>query len=249
MKIVLSPSKTQSILRYPVPCAPALLHPEKTLKIMRSMQRYSRDRLGLLLELHGHLLNETYATIQNWTLEGALPAIDLYTGVTFDGLHQLDRNSVAWQYAIDHVRIFSALYGVLSPCMCVAPYRLDFTVRLWSTSSLITYWKKVVQSYFKDEDWILDCASVEFSKLLDGIQVPIHKVDFMDEDANGTRKIISYNAKKMRGLLVAWCAERQLQSPTELPQFQREGYVYDQTESTSSYSVFIRPYTKRSTPQ
>ena len=240
MKILVSPSKTQSLLRHPVPCAQSLLHPDKTLRIIRSLQHHRKERLGELLDVHGLLLDDTYFMIQNWTLAGSLPAIDLYTGVTFDGLHHLERTGPVWEYVTQHVRIFSALYGVLAPSMCVSPYRLDFTVRLWTRESLTTFWKKTVQSYFANEDWILDCASVEFSKLLDGISVPVHKVDFYDVDKNGKHKIISYNAKRMRGLLVAWCATRQLHLPTELREFAAEGYTYDTLSSTPSYTRFVR---------
>ncbi len=242
MKILLSPSKTQTFQRCPDLKGIPPFHCEKTNKIMTSLQRRSRLGLGRLLDLKGDLLDEAYLATQHWICEGVTCAYELYTGVTFDALHRLPREGHVFDYITSHIGILSALYGYLTPMTQVAPYRLDFTVSLWSRVSLISYWRSAVQSQLLHEDWILDCTSVEFAKLLDGLPVPVHRVEFYDETITGELKIISYNVKKMRGELAAWCCETGLSSPIHLKSFTKDGYHYDEVRSTATTSIFIKHY-------
>lgn len=242
MKILLSPSKTQTFHRCSDHQGPAPFNCGKTSRIMRSLQRHSKAGLGRLLDLKGDLLDEAYLATQHWICEGVTCAFELYTGVTFEALHRLPQEGHIWHYAMDHIGILSALYGYLTPMTRVCPYRLDFTISLWSRQSLIAYWKAEVQKQLSNEDWLLDCASQEYAKLLEGITVPLHRVDFYDENAKGELKIISYNVKKMRGELAAWCCEVELSSPRQLTEFSKEGYHYDRHHSTPDHSVYVKRY-------
>ena len=86
---------------------------------------------------------------------------------------------------------------------------------------------------------IVDCASLEFSHFLNPLKEKVHRVEFIDV-VDGQEKIISYNAKKLRGLMANYCIRHQVKSKHEIYDFCEEGYVYDPTSSTNQISVFKR---------
>lgn len=239
MKIIVSPSKTQSKLVIKTDLdSPRFYSVSK--KIIREIKSYKKDELAQIMRLDGKLLDETYLNYKNIKVnqKELTPAIQLYTGVVYDSL-SLDQYDVyEMDYLNRNVRILSALYGVLRPMDGVQPYRLDFTMKLKGLN-LNALWKENLLSYFKEEELILDCASHEFSHFLNPLKEKVHRIEFIDV-VNGQEKIISYNAKKLRGMMVDYCIKNNVNSVEEIRDFTQEAYTYQSNKSDLSKSVFIR---------
>ena len=239
MKIILSPSKTQNNdIRIS-----GLKHPKydvQSKEIMRNLKLLSVEEIASVMKLKGRLLDESFNLIQHFKLNQKLltPAIHLYTGVVYESLSVEEYSESELEYCNQNVRILSALYGVLAPQDGVQAYRLDFTMKL-KNLNLNQIWKNKILDYFKHETLILDCASQEFSHFLKPFKEKVHRVEFIDR-IDGQDKIISYNAKKLRGLMVDYCIRNNVQTIEEIKRFDCEGYVYDTEQSNHLISVFIK---------
>lgn len=239
MKIILSPSKTQSTSNQRVGCH----HPKyikHTKEIIRELKLLNKDEISTMMKLKGKLLDETFSIIRNLKLnpKELTPSIQLYTGVVYESFKLYNFDEYELEYLNNSVRIISALYGVLAPMDGIQNYRLDFTMKL-KDIQLSKFWKDLILKEFKKEDMILDCASHEFSHFLNPLKEKVHRVEFIDV-VDGQEKIISYNAKKLRGLMANYCIRNQVKSIEKIREFNVEGYTYDPKSSTSQLSIFKR---------
>ena len=239
MKIIISPSKTQAKNKQ----VTGLKHPKyfnHTKEIIRELKLLSKEEVSSIMKLKGQLLDETFSTLRNLRLnpKELTPSIELYTGVVYESFNLENYSIDELNYLYQNVRILSALYGVLSPMDGIQNYRLDFTMKL-KNINLNQYWKEMIVSEFKKDDLILDCASQEFSHFLKPLKEKVHRVEFIDI-VDGQEKIISYNAKKLRGLMAQYCVKNQVQSINQVRLFNEEGYNFDPSSSNQSISVFKR---------
>jgi cytoplasmic iron level regulating protein YaaA (DUF328/UPF0246 family) len=201
MKIIIAPSKTQSVLNNCLSFNQPK-HLEKSLALFATLKTLSQEELAQVMKIKGKTLEQVYALYQDFdpATSPRQSAIHLYTGVVFEGLTLSSYSPEQVKFMNDHVRILSAMYGVLKPSDCIYNYRLDFTMK-FNDVHLNDYWRDDILNEFQDEDLILDLASTEFSQFLKPIQHKLHKVEFIDV-VNGREKVISYKAKKLRGLLL-----------------------------------------------
>jgi len=239
MKIILSPSKTQSTSNQRVGCH----HPKyikHTKEIIRELKYLSKDEVSTMMKLKGKLLDETFSIIRNLKLnpKELIPSIQMYTGVVYESFNLNKFDEYQLEYLNNSVRIISALYGVLAPMDGIQNYRLDFKMKL-KNIQLTQFWKDLILKEFKKEDMILDCASHEFSHFLNPLKEKVHRVEFIDV-VDGQEKIISYNAKKLRGLMANYCIRNQVKSIEEIKLFESDGYHFDPISSNQSISIFKR---------
>ncbi|GEM_PF-142130 len=239
MKIILSPSKTQSTVNQRL----GLDHPKYlkyTKEIIRELKQLNKEEISIMMKLKGKLLDETCLMIKNLKLnpKELTPSIQLYTGVVYESLNINDYDDIELNYLNNSVRIISAMYGVLSPMDGIQNYRLDFTMKL-KNIHLTQFWKEIILKEFKNEDLILDCASLEFSHFLNPLKEKVHRVEFIDV-VDGQEKIISYNAKKLRGLMANYCIRHQVKSIVEIRLFESDGYHFDPISSNQTTSIFKR---------
>lgn len=239
MKIIISPSKTQSDIEV----YKDLEHPKYytfSKQIIKEIKNYKKDDLSKIMHITDKLLEETFGLYKRYKVNKneLIPAIRLYKGVVYDCFNLNDFSEKEINYLNEHVRIISALYGVLKPYDGIQPYRLDFTMKLININ-LNRFWKNKILTYFKKEDFILDCASQEFSHFLKPLKEKVHRIEFID-NVDGQDKIISYNAKKMRGLMAYYCIKQNVQSIEQIRLFNLDGYSFDSESSTKQYSVFKR---------
>ena len=239
MKIIVSPSKTQTNIIQ----LEGLDHPKyhsESRQIIKELKQYRKEELASIMKIKGQLLDQTYHDIKNLKLNqtSLTPAIRLYTGVVYDTLKLDDYTVEEKLYLNQNVRIISALYGVLSPMDGVQAYRLDFTMKL-KNINLHQFWKDKIIKVFKQDEFILDCASQEFSHFLKPYKEKVHRVEFIDI-VDGQEKIISYNAKKLRGLMVDYCIRNNVKTIDRIKDFSSEGYHFDELRSNQNQSIFVR---------
>jgi len=239
MKIIISPSKTQSNLVKRDDLETPKFY-TYTKKIIKEIRTYKKNELSQIMHLYGKLLDEVYLNFKHLKVntKELTPSIQLYSGVVYDSLKLDQYNEKELDYLNEHVRIISAMYGVLKPMDGVQLYRLDFTMKL-NKINLNAFWKEKILGYFNKDDLILDCASLEFSHFLNPLKEKVHHIEFIDV-VNGQEKIISYNAKKLRGMIVDYCIRNQVNSIEQIRNFSKEGYFYQAERSSSINSIFIR---------
>jgi len=161
----------------------------------------------------------------------------------------LDGEQMDW--AQDHLRILSGLYGVLRPRDLIQPYRLEMGSRLQTArgKNLYEYWGDQLSKALNEaaaqvsSDVLVNCASVEYFGAVDKAALDLRIITpvFMDVKA-GTPKIVSFFAKKARGAMARFMIERRITNPEGLKDFDTGGYRFRADMSEGDRLVFLRDY-------
>ena len=253
MLFVLSPAKT---LDFETPCQKESSYPKfqkEALELIGVLKEKSPEEIQKLMHLSESLaeLNtgryRQFAKSKNTTrAKQALYAFkgDVYVGLAPDGLSDEDLI-----YAQDHLRILSGLYGVLKPLDLIQPYRLEMGTKLAfdDYKTLYAYWADKLslelnkQSKKLKDKTLINLASQEYFKAIDRKALDMHvvDVDFLDFK-NGQYKIISFFAKKARGLMAQYIIKNRIENLADLQGFDYEGYCFDAQSSTDLRLVFKR---------
>ena len=209
-------------------------------KVVAAVSAGPEEDLARVLGVKGKLLEENKAFIEGWNVEEAAPAIELYNGLAFRWLKQVDGWNEGMRYGSEHVRILSALYDAVAPTTYIKPYRLDMLRPLRvDGQSLKAYWKAEWAELFEEGETVVNCASDEFSTLLDRSRYNWVDVEFY-ERKEGKLKQHSTTSKKGRGLLVGFAMREQVTDVKQLESFSEDGFTFDAELSTSEKLVFVR---------
>ena len=213
---------------------------KETLKLYEKIRKLSKDKISLIFKIKGKLLEETINNYKSdFSDKPVKEAIRNYTGVVFEQLSLNIYNSSQLKYMNDHLRILSAMYGVLSPNDLIYPYRLDMTIKL-PKISLYKYWQKIVDDYFMNEEVIINLASNEFSKMLKNYSGRMINIEFYEESDELELKVVSYNAKKCRGKMLDFLIKNQIEDLDLIKEFSYENYIYSENLSKPDNLIFIR---------
>ena len=209
-------------------------------KVVEVVSAVPEEDLTRVLGVKGKLFEENKTFIEGWKVAKAAPAIELYNGLAFRWLKQVEGWNKGLGYGSDHVRILSALYGAVAPDAYIKPYRLDMLRPLRvEGQSLKAYWKAEWAELFAEGETVVNCASDEFSTLLDRTRYNWIDVEFY-ERRDGTLKQHSTTSKKGRGLLVGFAMREQVTDVKQLEAFSEDGFMYDAELSTPNRLVFVR---------
>ncbi|HGJ5883748.1 peroxide stress protein YaaA [Arsenophonus sp.] len=254
MLITISPAKT---LDYESPLATTeysqptlLLQAEQLIQICRKL---TPAEIASLMHISDKLAGLNAARFGQWhanfTPENARPAILAFKGDVYTGLQAENFKPKDFTFAQKHLRILSGLYGVLRPLDLMQPYRLEMETKLNNKQGkdLYAFWQDIItenlnQALSKQGDNILiNLASDEYfnsvnSKKLDAYIV---KPIFLDEK-QGKYKVISFYAKKARGLMSRFIIQNQLKNIEQLTEFNLAGYQFDNAASKDNQLVFKR---------
>ena len=237
MKLILSPAKEMNcdaLEERDWEVSPAAA------KVVEAVREVPEEELSRVLGVKGKLLDENKAFIEGWKVAEAAPAIELYNGLAFRWLKQVEGWNKGLGYGSKHVRILSALYGAVAPDAFVKPYRLDMLRPLRvEGKSLKAYWKSEWAELFEEGETVVNCASDEFSTLLDRTRYNWVDVEFY-ERKDGKLKQHSTTSKKGRGLLVGFAMREQVMDVKQLEAFSEDGFAYDAELSTPEKLVFVR---------
>ena len=209
-------------------------------KVVAAVSAVPEEELARVLGVKGKLLEENKTFIERWKVAEAAPAIELYNGLAFRWLKQVEGWREGLIYGSEHVRIMSALYGAVAPDAYIKPYRLDMLrpIRV-DGKSLKAYWKAEWAELFEEGETVVNCASDEFSTLLDRSRYNWVDVEFY-ERKDGTLKQHSTTSKKGRGLLVGFAMREQVTDVKQLEAFREDGFKFDAELSTPEKLVFVR---------
>ncbi len=174
-----------------------------------------------------------------------------FAGDTYQGLEASTLDKDDLDYAQDHLRILSGLYGALRPLDEIQPYRLEMGSRLKNEhgNTLYDYWGSDISKLLNKQaksigaDTLVNCASQEYFGAvdLDALKLRVITPVFM-EKKDGKAKIVSFYAKKARGAMARFMIERRIATPDGLKDFDSGGYAFNADLSEGDRWVFLRDY-------
>ena len=222
-------------------------------ELITILKKKSPEDLQELMGISENLSILNWERFQSWKLplnkNDSREAIFCFEGDTYTGLNANDLNKQDIAFAQNHARILSGLYGLLRPLDLILPYRLEMGTRLMNDegNNLYHFWgDKLVKAISKeldshDEKILINCASVEYFKSLnqDSLDIKVITPQFK-EMKNGKYKIISFFAKKARGMMARYIIKNQIGDPKSILQFDYAGYKYNRVLSTLNEPVFTR---------
>ncbi|MBP6116369.1 MAG: peroxide stress protein YaaA [Neisseriaceae bacterium] len=254
MFFVLSPAKTLDETT-PAPTqtytqSPLLKHSAELIKVCRKL---SPQDIAELMKVSDKIAVLNTERFGDWAtpfdLKNAKQAVYLFKGDVYEGLDAYHLTAKATDYLQQHLGILSGLYGILKPLDLMQPYRLEMGTKLSNPkgANLYAYWGQIIakqiNQYMREsgQETLINLASNEYFKAVDKktLAYPIVTPIFKDKK-NGEYKIISFYAKRARGLMVKYAAENQLNSPEALKNFDLGGYYYSADHSNGNEWVFLR---------
>lgn len=254
MLIVLSPAKS---LDYETPAItdsytqPQFLdHSSELIEVLR---QYSPAQVGSLMTISDNLAQLNVARYASWTPEfttdNAKQAVLAFNGDVYDGLAAPTLTAKQLDYVQSRVRILSGLYGVLRPLDLMQPYRLEMGTRLANQrgKDLYAFWGRIVTDELNKlfdgakHKVLVNLASEEYFKVVKPAHLNGQIITPTFEDwKNGKYKIISFFAKRARGLMARYAAVKGVTQPEKLKAFDSDGYAFCEEHSTPTNWVFRR---------
>ena len=177
--------------------------------------------------------------------ENAKPALFTFNGDVYTGLDAESFSEEDLAFAQDHLGILSGLYGLLRPMDLMQAYRLEMGTKIdiRQHSNLYTYWGDSITDLInkRETEHVVNLASNEYFKSVNKkkLKAKLTSVQFKDEK-NGKLKVISFFAKKARGMMCKYAIKHQINDPADLVSFSEDGYYYESDLSTDSELVFVR---------
>lgn len=256
MIIVLSPAKS---LDYETPphvskhTIPDFV--EDAAQLIDELRRYSPQQIASLMEISDTLAHLNFQRYADWSTtfdtDNAKQAVLAFNGDVYEGFDAKTLSAADLDYAQRHVRVLSGLYGLLRPLDLLQPYRLEMGTRLPNArgKDLYAFWGDRITEALsaqlrrnKGTDRVLvNCASTEYFKSVRPKQLDARVITPVFEDWKGGRyKIISFHAKRARGLMARFAVENRIDVPEKLKEFAVEGYAFDSAASNDATFVFRR---------
>lgn len=254
MLILISPAKTldyQSELTTKRFTQPALL--EHSQQLIREARKLSAPQIKALMGISDKLADLNATRFHDWhpdfTPDNARQAILAFKGDVYTGLQAETFSEADFDFAQQHLRMLSGLYGVLRPLDLMQPYRLEMGIRLENPrgKDLYQFWGDEITNTLnaaleaQGDEVVINLASDEYFRSVKpkALAGRIIKPVFLDEK-NGKFKVISFYAKKARGLMSRYIIENRLSKPEQLTGFDSEGYFFDAENSSAEELVFKR---------
>lgn len=248
MIILLSPAKTLDFSRkiHSNQHSAAIYETEAD-DMAKRMRKYSKEDLHQVMKMSDKLADLCYQRFQDWDsgdveLKQAGAA---FKGEAYNGLDMISLTEEDLDFAQDHLRILSGMYGVLRPYDLIKPYRLEMGSKIKS-DSLYNHWKeKLTQAINADVKKyggpIINLASQEYFSVLDAKKLNADVITpLFKEKKNGALKTIVVYTKKARGMMARYIIENSLDNVEELKHFNMEGYSYNTEESECNTWMFTR---------
>jgi len=252
MKIVISPAKS---LNFEKELPTNRFSEPKFLKeattIQKTLKKKKPKQLMELMDISDKLAELNWQRNQDWqtpfTTENARPAVYAFDGDVYQGLDVYTLPEAKLDDLQDKLLILSGLYGLLKPLDLMQPYRLEMgtSLPIGKSKNLYEFWKKTITKQLNDElqkdELFINLASNEYFSAVDAktLKVPVITPEFKDYK-DGKLKMISFFAKKARGLMVRYIIDTNAETIDDLKAFNYEGYAFDANLSSGNKLVFTR---------
>ncbi|WP_105902187.1 peroxide stress protein YaaA [Vibrio gangliei] len=254
MLILVSPAKTldyESELPTQKHTLPELTdHSAELIEVCRKL---TPEDIASLMKVSDKIAGLNVARFAQWTpefnFENARQAIFAFKGDVYTGLDAASLSQADIDYAQSHLRMLSGLYGLLKPLDLMQPYRLEMGTKLDNPrgSNLYQFWGDIVTNKVNEalqaqgDDCLINLASNEYFKSVKTAKVKGTIITPVFKDCkNGNYKVISFYAKKARGMMARYIIENRVDSLDKLKAFDTAGYYFVPAESSETELVFKR---------
>ena len=252
MLIVLSPAKSLDLETPPT----TKLHTQPDFldhseQLINRLREYSPAEISELMDISDALSSLNVARYASWSKDTseARQAVMTFNGDVYDGLAARTLTPKQLDYTQRRVRILSGLYGMLRPLDLIHPHRLEMGTRLSTPrgKDLYTFWGDTIANALnrtaeeQGAEVLVNLASEEYFKSVKRARLGMPVITPVFEDwKNGKYKIISFYAKRARGLLARYAAVKNITNPDKLKAFDVDGYAFDKKDSDERTWVFRR---------
>jgi uncharacterized protein len=259
MLFLLSPAKT---LNYDTPTPPALRRvmpplafADEAAALVAVLRKKTPVQVAGLMDRSANLAALNVARYAAWqpvaTPGNSKPAVLAFDGDVYTGLAAPTLSLADLRWLDSHAVILSGLYGALRPLDPLQPYRLEMGTALATPrgKDLYAFWGDRVTRLLNDRQAdelrpvVVNLASVEYARVVQraGLRARVIDCVFEEGQADGSFKVISFFAKKARGLMLRFAVQHRVRSPKALLAFESEGYAWAAAASTDDRWVFRRP--------
>lgn len=254
MLAILSPAKTLDY-ESPVPDLPLTTpdFPKESKTLIALLRELSVQQIGDLMGISDKLAALNVARYTDWsprfTDKNSRAAILAFMGDVYEGLEASTFSADDHAFAQDHVRILSGLYGLLRPLDRLQPYRLEMGTSLANPKgkNLYAFWGDTLANALngalaaQGDDLLINLASDEYNKaaLTKALNARVITPQFREEK-NGQFKMVSFYAKRARGLMTSYIVKNRLSTIEDLKKFKGEGYVLNKALTKGDTLVFTR---------
>ncbi len=254
MLIVISPAKT---LDYETPLAttthtlPTFLDDAETL--INELRALSPPQVSELMGISSQLGDLNFGRYLNWQrpfdLDNARQAVLAFKGDVYLGLHAQALSKRDLQWAQNHLRILSGLYGLLRPLDLMQPYRLEMGTRFANSrgANLYKFWGDKITEGLNvalqrhKRPVLVNLASNEYFRAVRADRLAAEVITPVFKDWKGGKyKVVSFYAKKARGLMSAYIIKNRLETVASIKDFDGDGYAYNAAMSSAREWVFVR---------
>ena len=251
----MSPAKA---LDYETPVPAELPHTQPLFarpaaELIGVLRQQSPQQVAQLMSLSDQLAGLNVARYEAWrprfTARNSKQAVLAFNGDVYGGLDAKTLKPAELAWLQDHVCILSGLYGVLRPLDRMQPYRLEMGTRLKTDAgaNLYQFWGTRIADYLNQRlaadkaPIVVNLASQEYFKSVDRKALQARVIDCVFEDyKSGQYKVISFLAKRARGLMARYAAQHRIKTPQKLEGFDLEGYAFVPAASEADRLVFRR---------
>ncbi|MET0265961.1 MAG: peroxide stress protein YaaA [Duganella sp.] len=252
MLIVLSPAKSLDLETPPttsLSSQPDFL--DQSALLIERLREFSPAQIGELMDLSDKLSALNVARYASWTRDTreGRQAVMAFNGDVYAGLDAYTLTARQIDYAQAHIRILSGLYGLLRPLDLIHPHRLEMGTRLNTVrgKNLYDFWGDTQTAALnalaqeQGAQALVNLASEEYFKSVKPRQLTVPVITPQFEDWKGGKyKIISFYAKRARGLMARYATEKGLKDPEKLKKFDVDGYAFNAQDSSATSWIFRR---------
>ncbi|SMN16026.1 UPF0246 protein YaaA [uncultured Candidatus Thioglobus sp.] len=249
MLAVISPSKTQDFSTPDIHDHTFTRQLDESKVLVNILKDKTQSELIKLMSISEKLATLNYGRFQDFSTpfnfknsKQALLAFkgDVYTGIDVPNLSKKDL-----EFAQNHLRMLSGLYGVIRPLDLIAPYRLEMGTRLENPKgkNLYEFWGDKISKVLNEDEpeVIINLASNEYFKGIDQKALKAKIINIAFKEFKGDKyKIIGIYAKRARGLMVQYIIKNRIKNPQDLKAFSMEDYRFREDMSDSTTWVFTR---------
>ncbi len=253
MIVLISPAKSLDFSEPSVKThsIPRLL--ERSAELVDILKTKTSTDIQKLMKVSEKIANLNVERYQSYStpfsLDNAKQAVLAFKGDVYIGLDTENLNDSDLEFANQHIRILSGLYGLLRPLDLIQPYRLEMGTRLQNEkgTNLYHFWDTTITETINEDlkalnsNMVVNLASNEYYKSVKpkSLNAAVYNITFKDEK-NGVFKVISFFAKKARGMMCHFIAKHKITNPEHLKAFDMGGYLYNEDLSKKREFVFTR---------
>tara|TARA_B100001123_G_scaffold446385_1_gene600659 strand:- start:1878 stop:2642 length:765 start_codon:yes stop_codon:yes gene_type:complete len=251
MLVVVSPAKKLNMQPIDEVAASEPFFSKNVSELVGFAKELSVEKLQKTMGLSQNLAELNFARFAAFGTQEKKPAILAFNGDTYQGLNAESLSKQDLDWAQNYLRILSGLYGLLRPLDAIEPYRLEMGSKLeiGGEKSLYGYWGSKLADALNEQagesgtNLLVNCASQEYFNAIDtdSLQLNVITPVFLETKGNKAR-VISFFAKKARGMMARFIVQNRLTKMDSLKKFEEGGYKFDPDQSDDEKLIFSRPH-------